>query len=88
MISFTDSNANQIFLTLFICCALSVAQAETPSYGNQPISIEADSATQDKQQGVITYSGNVTISQVDVAITADQVKIYRYNPDNLSLIHI
>ena len=72
--------ANWLHGVIFAVLAIVVSHAsalDTNDYAKHPISIEADSATQDEQQGTITYSGNVKITQLDVLITADQVRIYR-----------
>ena len=42
---------------------------------SQPINIQADAAIVDNKAGVTIYSGNVTINQGTLLITADEVKV-------------
>jgi lipopolysaccharide export system protein LptA len=78
------------FLTQIVFC-LSILCYSSASFSlaadqNQPINIEADAATVDDKKGVTIYSGNVSIDQGSLLITADTVKVIVGNREVLQII--
>ncbi|NVK44119.1 MAG: lipopolysaccharide transport periplasmic protein LptA [Oceanospirillaceae bacterium] len=61
--------------------AVSSAALALPEDRSQPINISADQATIDDVSGTTIYSGNVSIEQGSMKITASQVDLYRSNGD-------
>lgn len=71
-----------VFLISFLANnVLSAAPAKTlnasSELDNQPVNIQSDSAHFDEQKGVVTHSGNVTVTQMDRLLTADSLEIHR-----------
>ena len=73
----------RINLMLVLILISSVSWA-LPEDSQQEIQITSDSASLDKVQGLIIYSGNVNMTQGTLKIQADKIILTR----NLSLIHI
>lgn len=68
---------NRILLASAITASgllISVANA-LPSDANEPIRLLADKATYSERTGVTTYSGNVTITQGTLKMTADNLTV-------------
>lgn len=57
----------------------SIMSYSAPIDKDQPVTIEANSAQMDDQNGLSVYSGNVTITQGSLHITADKVTAYHEN---------
>jgi len=53
---------------------------------NQPINIEADAATVDDKNGITIYSGNVSIDQGSLFITADNIKVITSKNEVIQII--
>ncbi|GGO82861.1 lipopolysaccharide export system protein LptA [Marinobacterium nitratireducens] len=69
------------WLAALLAVAMSGAALALPEDRNQPINISADQATIDDLSGTTTYSGNVSIEQGSMKITARQVDLYRSDGD-------
>lgn len=69
---------NRFFVIMLMMGVPMVAQA-LPSDASQPIRLLADKATYSERTGVTTYSGNVTIEQGTLKISADNITL---NLDN------
>lgn len=81
------------FAILLLCLfqAGLVMAVDTTFDRSAPIEIEADSAEQNETLGLITYRGNVEISQGNLKISADRVSIKSEKPtdgDSRELKHI
>lgn len=53
---------------------------------DKPIRIQADAATVDDKKGITIYSGNVSIDQGSLLITADTVKVIMSDQEVLQII--
>lgn len=60
----------------------SISKNATSDQTVTPISIEADSAEQNEKLGITVYSGNVSITQGELSIQANQVKITSVENDD------
>lgn len=65
--------------TIMLCallCSLTLPAHALPSDKEQPIHISANSAKLDRKQRTATYSGDVTLKQGSLEISADQITIH------------
>lgn len=65
---------------IVLCFFSSVSHAASPDQ-DKPVTIEANSAQLDDQSGSSVYSGNVSITQGSLHITADKVTAYHKEGD-------
>lgn len=74
-------------MIMFSCAFSSVSNAATatPIDKDKPVTIEANSAQLDDKSGLSIYSGNVSITQGSLHITADKVTAY-HKKDGISKI--
>ncbi|MBL4681224.1 MAG: lipopolysaccharide transport periplasmic protein LptA [Pseudomonadales bacterium] len=70
-------------LSLLIWAQLGLALS---SDQDKPIRIQADAATVDDKKGITIYSGNVSIDQGSLLITADTVKVIMSKQEVLQII--
>ena len=70
---------NRFFVFLMVSLSLPMMARALPSDASQPIRLLADKATYSERTGVTTYSGNVTIEQGTLKISADNITL---NLDN------
>lgn len=75
----------KILLTLSLLVWAQLGQALS-SDQDKPIQIQADAATVDDKKGITIYSGNVSIDQGSLLITADTVKVIVSNKEVLQII--
>lgn len=71
-------NADMKLLQLMMIVPLALGAAECRALGSdrdQPIEIKADRAVLDDTRGVATYSGNVSVLQGSLHISADEVEV-------------
>jgi len=70
---------NSLFVAAMIIAAIAAAQAQTKSAlsrnTSQPINIAADKVTADLNAKSITYTGNVVVTQGDIRMHADAMKV-------------
>lgn len=63
-------------MSTFLLATFSQASQAAPVDADKPVTIEANSAQMDDQNGLSIYSGNVTITQGSLQITAEKVTAY------------
>ncbi|SFM41112.1 lipopolysaccharide transport periplasmic protein LptA [Marinobacter zhejiangensis] len=79
----TPGNARTLFGARAIAAAcLLLTLASTPALAfdlnsNEPIKVSADNARLDDSQGIVTYTGDVVITQVNTRLQADKVILFR-----------
>lgn len=71
-----ESNYCRILISIIFVCAFSCVGYAAPIDQDKPVTIEANSAQLDDQSGLSVYSGNVSITQGSLHITADKVTAY------------
>lgn len=73
---FTFAHAKSLTtLAMVSLLSLSMSASALPSDANQPIKLTADKATYKADAGVMTYSGNVSITQGTLKIAASNISI-------------
>jgi lipopolysaccharide export system protein LptA len=73
-----------LFLTILAVCGPSAFAL--PADSDQPIQISADAGTVNESEGISTYSGNVTIDQGSMHISADEVEVIAVDSEVIQII--
>lgn len=80
------NNCCHFFIIGFWVSVFSSASYAAPSDQDKPVTVEANSAQLDDKGGLSVYSGNVSITQGSLLITADKVTAYHKNGDISKII--
>ena len=74
----------QLFLLILATCG--PPAYALPADSDQPIQISADAGTVNEAEGISTYSGNVTIDQGSMHISADEVEVIAVDSEVVQII--